>query len=188
MNQTLLAVGMAATVLVTIGLAMYSSRLARTTDGRQLISPELLHVSFVDLDAGGKEVRAPVTVRGVDPVAYEVHRTVRVLRGRLPENSWEALAGCAAHVKLGSLYYRFATGDSGDYSVAEKEEFVRKAVERYGRAVELEDIPEAHKGLARIAARLGEWSPPEKAIPRGFLRLYADCVGPASEGAVLGGR
>jgi dihydroxy-acid dehydratase len=38
---------------------------------------------------------------------------------------------------------------------------------------------------AEIAARLAEWSPPEKAIPRGFLRLYADCVGPASEGAVL---
>ena len=37
-----------------------------------------------------------------------------------------------------------------------------------------------------LAARLANWAPPEKAIPPGFLRLYADQVGPANEGAVLG--
>jgi len=38
-----------------------------------------------------------------------------------------------------------------------------------------------------LEARLAAWTPPAKDIPPGFLRLYADCVGPASRGAVLGG-
>ena len=39
---------------------------------------------------------------------------------------------------------------------------------------------------AELAARLEGWSPPVKQVPPGFLRLYADRVGPASRGAVLG--
>jgi dihydroxy-acid dehydratase len=38
---------------------------------------------------------------------------------------------------------------------------------------------------AELAVRLEDWAPPEKEIPPGFLRLYADLVGPASQGAVL---
>jgi len=38
-----------------------------------------------------------------------------------------------------------------------------------------------------LRARLDEWVPPSKEIPPGFLRLYADRVGPASQGAVLRG-
>jgi dihydroxy-acid dehydratase len=38
-----------------------------------------------------------------------------------------------------------------------------------------------------LRARLEEWVPPSKDIPPGFLRLYADHVGPASQGAVLRG-
>jgi dihydroxy-acid dehydratase len=61
---------------------------------------------------------------------------------------------------------------------------------RDGDMVEI-DVPKRsiHVRLsdAELAARLDEWSPPEKAVPPGFLRLYADCVGPASEGAVLRG-
>ena len=37
-----------------------------------------------------------------------------------------------------------------------------------------------------LRARLCEWTPPVKEVPRGFLRLYAERVGPASRGAVLG--
>jgi dihydroxy-acid dehydratase len=39
---------------------------------------------------------------------------------------------------------------------------------------------------AELMARLEEWSPPLKQVPPGFMRLYADRVGPASQGAVLG--
>jgi len=38
-----------------------------------------------------------------------------------------------------------------------------------------------------LRARLDEWVSPSKEIPPGFLRLYADHVGPASQGAVLRG-
>ena len=38
-----------------------------------------------------------------------------------------------------------------------------------------------------LRARLDEWVPLSKEIPPGFLRLYADHVGPASRGAVLRG-
>jgi dihydroxy-acid dehydratase len=41
-------------------------------------------------------------------------------------------------------------------------------------------------GGDELRARLCEWTPPVKDIPRGFLRLYAQHVGPASRGAVLG--
>jgi dihydroxy-acid dehydratase len=37
----------------------------------------------------------------------------------------------------------------------------------------------------KLRARLAEWSPPSKDIPPGFLRLYADHIGPASQGAVF---
>jgi dihydroxy-acid dehydratase len=36
-----------------------------------------------------------------------------------------------------------------------------------------------------LAARLKDWTPPQRDIPPGFLRTYADRVGPASQGAVL---
>jgi dihydroxy-acid dehydratase len=36
-----------------------------------------------------------------------------------------------------------------------------------------------------LERRLRDWSPPARVIPPGFLQLYAACVGPASEGAVL---
>jgi dihydroxy-acid dehydratase len=42
-------------------------------------------------------------------------------------------------------------------------------------------------GKEELKQRRASWTPPTKEIPRGFLRLYAAQVGPASEGAVLGG-
>ena len=62
---------------------------------------------------------------------------------------------------------------------------------RDGDVIEI-DIPNrvlnVHLTDDQIRARLAEWAPPTtnwKPIPPGFLRLYAACVGPASEGAVL---
>ena len=60
---------------------------------------------------------------------------------------------------------------------------------RDGDTIEI-DIPNRtlHVRLddEELRARLEEWQPPARTIPAGFLRLYADCVGPASQGAVLG--
>lgn len=39
---------------------------------------------------------------------------------------------------------------------------------------------------SELAARLAEWCPPRRKLPRGFLRLYAENVMPLSKGAVLG--
>ncbi len=61
---------------------------------------------------------------------------------------------------------------------------------RNGDVIEI-DIPNRALNVRlsddELRARLDEWVPPSKEIPLGFLRLYADHVGPASLGAVLGG-
>ena len=60
---------------------------------------------------------------------------------------------------------------------------------RDGDVIEI-DVPNRTLNVrlsdAELHARLREWRPPEKEIPRGFLRLYAEHVGPASGGAVVG--
>jgi len=61
---------------------------------------------------------------------------------------------------------------------------------RNGDVIEI-DIPNRALNVRlsddELRARLDEWAPPSKEIPLGFLRLYADHIGPASLGAVLGG-
>ena len=63
------------------------------------------------------------------------------------------------------------------------------ALLRDGDVIEI-DIPNrtlsVHLSDDEIAARRAEWIPPTKEVPPGFLRLYADLVGPASRGAVMG--
>jgi dihydroxy-acid dehydratase len=59
---------------------------------------------------------------------------------------------------------------------------------RDGDLVEI-DVPgrrlEVRLSEAELSERRNAWSPPASEIPPGFLRLYADRVGPASQGAVL---
>ena len=61
---------------------------------------------------------------------------------------------------------------------------------RDGDTIEI-DIPNRALGVrleqSDLQARLDRWKPLKKEIPLGFLRLYAAAVGPASQGAVLGG-
>jgi dihydroxy-acid dehydratase len=61
---------------------------------------------------------------------------------------------------------------------------------RDGDVIEI-DIPQRMLNVRlsddELGARLDEWVPPSKEISLGFLRLYADHVGPASQGAVLRG-
>jgi dihydroxy-acid dehydratase len=44
---------------------------------------------------------------------------------------------------------------------------------------------EVHLSESELLERQSAWSAPAKEIPPGFLRLYAERVGPASQGAVL---
>jgi len=58
-----------------------------------------------------------------------------------------------------------------------------------GDVIEI-DIPNRRLNVSlsdrELRTRLKDWSPPTKDIPPGFLRLYAECVGPANQGAVVG--
>jgi dihydroxy-acid dehydratase len=62
------------------------------------------------------------------------------------------------------------------------------ALIREGDVVEI-DVPnrtlQVHLSEGELAERRDAWHKPEKAIPPGFLRLYAQRVGSASQGAVL---
>jgi dihydroxy-acid dehydratase len=57
-----------------------------------------------------------------------------------------------------------------------------------GDIVEI-DIParrlDVRLSEAELRARLENWRPPVKEIPPGFMRLYAERVGPASQGAIM---
>jgi putative ABC transport system permease protein len=74
---------------------------ARGPDGNPLVAHELMDVAPVAVEFAGRLARSPVNVRGVKPLAYQVHRCLRVTAGRLPEGPLEVLAGSAAHVRLG---------------------------------------------------------------------------------------
>ncbi len=53
---------------------------ARASDGSPLASPEVVNQPFIRTRGGARE---NVLVRGVEPVAFEVHRGVRIVEGRL---------------------------------------------------------------------------------------------------------
>jgi dihydroxy-acid dehydratase len=63
------------------------------------------------------------------------------------------------------------------------------ALIRDGDEIEI-DIPkhrlEVRLGAEELEARRKAWRPPKRETPSGFLRLYAESVGSASQGAVLG--
>ncbi|MFC1498916.1 ABC transporter permease [Verrucomicrobiota bacterium] len=75
--------------------------LAQTSYGEPAISPEIMHRPMVRIGTDENKTFAPINVRGVEPVAFAVHRSVSIIEGRLPENDFEMLAGSSAHVKLG---------------------------------------------------------------------------------------
>jgi ABC-type lipoprotein release transport system permease subunit len=54
--------------------------IARGRRGEPLASPELVNQPFIATRGGGRE---NVLVRGVEPVAFEVHRAVRLVEGRV---------------------------------------------------------------------------------------------------------
>lgn len=54
--------------------------IAARPDGQPLVSPELVVQPFFRTRAGGRE---NVLVRGVEPLAFDVHREVRIVEGRM---------------------------------------------------------------------------------------------------------
>ena len=85
--------------------------LASGEQGQPLISPEIIHVATVSVPGTGSKRRAPVTLRGVDPIAFEVHDSLRILNGQLPrQTAFEVLVGSMAHVKLGVPAEALAVG------------------------------------------------------------------------------
>jgi len=69
--------------------------------GLPLVSPEVMHMSIVEGSSPDGPRRAPVYLRGITPLAYEVHRSIRIAEGRIPEEENELLVGMTSHIKLG---------------------------------------------------------------------------------------
>lgn len=76
--------------------------------GEPLISPEIMDMAPVEV--GG--VRGQLNIRGVRPLAYQVHTCLHVQAGRLPERAYEILVGCTAHVRLGVPSEALAPGQT----------------------------------------------------------------------------
>ncbi|MBT3200671.1 MAG: FtsX-like permease family protein [Phycisphaerales bacterium] len=85
--------------------------LAVNAAGDPLVSPEILHVSMVRAVAMNSRAKASVSIRGVFPIAFEVHDTVRLSEGRRPtKGTFEILAGAMSHIKLGVPVEMLAVG------------------------------------------------------------------------------
>ncbi len=77
--------------------------LALDAYGRPAVSPETMHMATVRWPGLAAERRSPVVyVRGITPMAWEVHKSVCLVRGRLPEKGDELVVGTTTHVKLGA--------------------------------------------------------------------------------------
>ena len=71
----------------------YFPGIASGADGEPLVSPEMVLQPFFYRPDGGRE---NVLVRGIRPVAFAVHRNVRIVEGRAPRSSsGEAVVGRA---------------------------------------------------------------------------------------------
>jgi putative ABC transport system permease protein len=79
-------------------------------DGAALVSAEIMDMAPVAAEFNGRKHRSPMNVRGVQPVAYQVHKIVRVVDGRLPQQPSEVLVGCMSHVRLGVPVAALAVG------------------------------------------------------------------------------
>jgi putative ABC transport system permease protein len=76
--------------------------LASNASGKLLISPEILHMSMVGAVSDKPPPKAAVSIRGILPIAFDVHDSVRLIEGSMPNSeAFEVLAGSMAHIKLG---------------------------------------------------------------------------------------
>jgi putative ABC transport system permease protein len=87
-----------------VALLVALQGIGRDAADRLLISPELVHLAFVEAAAPSGAVAragAPLTVRGIRPIALEVHRSIEVTAGRMPLHANEVMVGSTAASKLG---------------------------------------------------------------------------------------
>lgn len=80
-------------------------------NGMALVSPETMHMSMVHVSAASED-RVPIYIRGVGAVAYDVHKSMRIVEGRLPESENEVLVGKTTHIKMGVDAARLKPGNS----------------------------------------------------------------------------
>ncbi|HEV7730617.1 MAG TPA: ABC transporter permease [Candidatus Binatia bacterium] len=74
--------------------------IARGANGQPLASAEIVNQPFMRTPAGGRE---NVLVRGVEPVAFDVHRSVRLVRGRIMQPKLgEIVVGADASRRYGA--------------------------------------------------------------------------------------
>ncbi len=85
--------------------------LAVNASGQPLISPEILHMSMVGSVSPKPLPKAAVSIRGILPIALDVHDGVRLIEGRTPQaGAFEVLAGSMSHIKLGLAPEDLAVG------------------------------------------------------------------------------
>lgn len=87
------------------------------------------------------------------------------------------LSGLNRGITVGQVMPEAARG--GPLAVVRDGERITLDLER--RSIEVE-VP-----AAELADRLARWSPPERAVPHGWLGIYASCVQPIEKGATLRG-
>ncbi|MFA4987908.1 MAG: ABC transporter permease [Candidatus Brocadiia bacterium] len=88
-------------------------------DGSALVSPELMHVPYISAEVSGKKMRSPISIRGVGPKAYAVHKSVKLIEGRLPENEHEMIAGVNAHLRMSMPKEALAVGKKVNFEAAD---------------------------------------------------------------------
>lgn len=82
----------------------------RSEGGEPLASPEAFLSVFIHFPDRGDLGEKRGVVRGVLPVAFEVHEQVRIVSGRAPGRGFEVVVGALAATKLGISREVLATG------------------------------------------------------------------------------
>lgn len=84
--------------------------IAQDTSGNPLISPEVMHVAVVHTEDSKYE--GPISIRGVQNIALDVHRSVNLLEGKLPEEDNEIIVGKTVYIKMGMPEDTLKVGDT----------------------------------------------------------------------------
>lgn len=91
----------------SVPVLRYLPEVARTPGGDSLASVEAKvtrPIPRIGSTATSGKDAVFTTVRGVLPIAFEVHRRVRLIEGRLPRNSGEVVIGRLVPSKLGAVH------------------------------------------------------------------------------------
>lgn len=87
---------------------MQMKGIAKDGNGDLLISPEVMHVSIVTNEEGKG---GAIALRGVKNIGYDVHRSVKLIEGNLPEEDSDILVGKTVYLKMGLKEDSLKIGD-----------------------------------------------------------------------------